>query len=154
MRTLLSFVMLAVFQVFSMGVAQADGHGTAAEAKALVENGLAHVKQVGIEKSAEDFTAKDGKWQQKDLYLFVIQFDGVMVANGANKALVGKNVIDLKDANGASIVVDMRDIAKSKGSGWYDYYFSNPTTKKVEPKSSYVVRIPGYEGYIGAGIYK
>ena len=137
-----------------MGAALAEGQGTAAEAKALVEKGLAHIKTSGIEKAADDFTAKDGKWQQKDLYIIILKFDGMMLANGANKALVGKNLLDMKDANGAPIVVQMRDIAKAKGSGWYDYYFSNPLSKKIEPKSTYVVRIPDYEGFIGVGIYK
>ena len=149
-----SLVVLAILQMFSMGVVFAEGQGTAAEAKALVESGLSHIKKVGIEKAAEEFTTKDGKWQQKDLYIIILKFDGMMVANGANKSLVGKNLIDLKDVNDLPIVQQMRDIAKSKGSGWYDYYFANPLSKKIEPKSTYVVRIPDYEGFIGVGVFK
>jgi signal transduction histidine kinase len=48
----------------------------------------------------------------------------------------------------------MIDTAKSKGSGWVDYMWTNPQTKKVEPKSTYVVKVPEFEGLIGVGIYK
>ena len=154
MRTLKMFVLVALAQVFLMGAAFAQVHGTAEEAKVLVEKGLAHIKAVGIDKAAEDITAKDGKWLEKDLYVIIIKFDGTMVAHGANKAMVGKNFIDMKDANGKLFTKDMGDLTKTKGSGWVDYLFTNPVSKKTEPKSTYAVRIPGYEGYIGVGIYK
>lgn len=154
MRKLKTFVVLALAQAFLMGAALAQVHGTADEAKALVAKGLAHIKEVGIDKAAADFTAKDGGWQQKDLYIIVIKFDGTMVAHGGNKAMVGKNFIEMKDANGKLFTKEMGDVVKAKGSGWVDYLFTNPVTKKTEQKSTYAVRIPGYDGYIGVGIYK
>lgn len=132
----------------------AQDRGTADQAKALVDKGLAHIKSAGMDKAFEDFTAKDGKWQEKDLYIFVVKFDGVTVAHGGNKGLIGKNMLDLKDANGQTFIKSMADAAKTKGTSWVDYMWTNPQTKKVESKSSYVVRIPGYEGFIGVGIYK
>lgn len=140
--------------LLASGGALAQDRGTADQAKSLVEKGLAHLKAVGMDKAFEDFTAKDGKWQDKDLYVFVVKFDGVTVAHGGNKALVGKNMIDLKDANGQTFIKSMIDMAQSKGTGWVDYMFTNPQTKKTEPKSSYVVRVPGFDGFIGVGIYK
>jgi cytochrome c len=154
MRTLKMFVLLALAQVFMIGAAFAQVHGTADEAKALAEKAIAHIKAVGVDKAAEDFNAKDGKWLEKDLYVFLIKFDGTMVAHGANKAMVGKNFNEMKDPNGKFFTKDMGDLAKSKGTGWTDYLFTNPLTKKTEQKSSYAVRIPGYEGYVGVGIYK
>lgn len=154
MQTLKKFAFLLLIQFVAAGAALAQEHGTADQAKALSEKGQAHIKAVGVEKAAEDFTNKDGKWQDKDLYVFVQKFDGTMVAHGGNKMLVGKNHFDLKDANGKLFVREMIDIAKTKGSGWVDYMWTSPATKKVEAKSSYIVRIPGYDGYIGVGIYK
>jgi cytochrome c len=154
MRTLKMFVFLTLAQGFMMGAALAQVHGTADEAKALVEKALVHIKAVGVDKAAEDINAKDGKWTDKDLYVIIIKFDGTMVAHGANKAMVGKNFNEMKDPNGKFFTKDMADIVKAKGSGWVDYLFTNPLTKKTEPKSTYAVRIPGYEGYVGVGIYK
>jgi cytochrome c len=148
----LAFILVAQFIV--AGTALAQEHGTADQAKALVEKGLAHIKTVGMEKAFEDFTAKDGKWQEKDLYIFVVKFDGVTVAHGGNKGLIGKDMLGLKDANGQTFIKSMVDAAKTKGTSWVDYMWTNPQTKKVEPKSSYIVRIPNYDGFIGVGIYK
>ncbi|OIR07217.1 cache domain protein [mine drainage metagenome] len=155
MRKLKMFVVLGLLQSFFMGAALAQVvHGTADEAKALVAKGLAHIKEVGVDRAAADFTAHGGGWQEKDLYIIIIKFDGTMVAHGGNKAMVGKNFIDMKDANGKLFTKDMGDIVKAKGSGWVDYLFTNPITKKTEQKSTFAERIPGYDGYIGVGIYK
>ena len=146
------FVAMFMMSVATLGVAQE--RGTADEAKAMVEKALAHVKAVGNDKAFEDFTAKDGKWQNKDLYVFVVNFEGVTTAHGANKALIGKNMFELKDPNGKLFIKEMAETAKAKGTGWVDYMFTDPATKKSGSKSSYVARIPGYEGFIGVGIYK
>lgn len=154
MSMLKKFVLFATLQFIAAFGTYAQERGTADQAKALVEKGLAHVKAVGVDKAGEDFTAKDGKWQEKDLYIFVQKLDGTMVAHGGNKGLVGKNHFELKDASGKLFVKEMIEIAKTKGSGWADYMWTNPVSKKLEAKSTYIVRIPGYDGYIGVGIYK
>lgn len=154
MSSLRNIIMAFFLQLLLVTLAFAQVHGSAAEAKALAEKAAAYVKSAGADKAFEEFSAKDGKWQDRDLYVFANKFDGMTVAHGANKTLVGKNLLDMKDANGKLFLKEMTDLAKSKGSGWVDYHWSNPQTKKVEPKSSYVLAIPGYEGYVGVGIYK
>lgn len=154
MNILKKVAFLLLLQFMAAFYAHAQERGTADQAKALVEKGLAHIKAVGVDKAGEDFTSKDGKWQDKDLYIFLQKLDGTMIAHGGNKALVGKNHWELKDANGKLFVREMVDVAKNKGAGWVDYMWTNPVSKKLEAKSSYVVRIPGFEGYIGVGIYK
>ena len=102
--SLKQFVCLLFIQFAAIGCALAQERGTADQAKALVEKGLAHIKSVGVEKAAEDFSNKDGKWHEKDLYVFVQKFDGNTIAHGGNKGLVGKNMLDLKDANGQTYI--------------------------------------------------
>lgn len=136
-------------------IAFAQERGTADEAKTLVEKGLAHIKAVGNDKAFADFSDKEsGKWTSKDLYIFANKFDGETVAHGGNKTLVGKNLIDIKDPDGKLFIKEMIETAKTKGSGWVDYSFTDPQTKKLAAKTSYVARIPGYDGYIGVGTYK
>jgi signal transduction histidine kinase len=43
-------------------------------------------------------------------------------------------------------------LAKNKGNGWLDYKWTNPVSKKVEDKSTYVQRHDDF--FIGCGIYK
>ncbi len=155
MKRSLAFLMVTLFaQFLLLGAAWAQEHGSADEAKALAAKGLAHIKAVGTAKAFEDFSAKDGKWLNKDLYIVILGFNGEVLAHGVNKGLIGKNMMEVKDPNGKAFTRDMIDVAKAKGAGWTDYMFTNPVTKKVEPKSTYTERIPGFDGVIGVGIYK
>jgi cytochrome c len=143
----------AILLVASTTFAFAQERGTIDEAKALVEKGLAHIKAVGNDKAFADFTEKDGKWQSKDLYIFVVKTDGTTVAHGANKGLLGKSLIELKDPDGKLFIKEMITVGM-KGTGTVDYSFTDPQTKKMAPKTSYVARVPGFEGIIGVGAYK
>ncbi len=155
MRGLKMLVLLALSHSVLMGAAFAQSRGTAEEAKAMAERGLAYIKEVGAEKAFAEFSDKDnGKWHEKDLYIYVRNFDGVAMAQGINKALIGKSLLSARDPNGKAFVKEAIEIAKTKGTGWVDFIFTDPITKKLMSKSSYTARIPGYDGYIGVGIYK
>lgn len=144
----------AIALLASTTLAFAQERGTADEAKALVEKGLAHAKAVGPEKAFADFSDKEsGKWVNKDLYIVVLKYDGTILAHGVNKGLIGKNLIDVKDPNGVYFTKEMIEAGK-KGGGWTDYAFTDPVTKKISAKSSYAKSIPGFEAVIGVGIYK
>ncbi len=102
----------------STTLAFAQERGSADEAKALVEKGLAHVKAVGPEKAFADFNDKDsGKWVSKDLYIVVLKFDGTILAHGVNKGLLGKNLIDVKDPNGVYFTKEMIESGKKGVAG-------------------------------------
>jgi cytochrome c len=49
---------------------------------------------------------------------------------------------------------EMIEVAKTKGSGWVNYSWTNPVTKKVQPKTAWVQRIEGSDWFIGCGVYK
>ena len=74
------------------------------------------------------------------------------MAHGANAALVGKNLIDLKDPDGKFLIRELAAVAKGPGSGWVDYKWPNPITKLIDNKSSYVERMGDY--FVGVGVYR
>jgi cytochrome c len=128
-------------------------HGTAQEAKALVEKAVAYINQVGAQKAFAAFDDKSNTdFHYKDLYIFVRTFDGNTVAHGANVALIGHTSLDTKDADGKLYVKEMVQDAKTNGSGWVDYRWPNPEDKKIEQKSSYIQRVGDY--IVCAGFYK
>lgn len=131
----------------------AADRGTKEEAKAMAEAALAHIKKVGAEQAYKDFTTSKASWTKNDLYVFVMDLTGKMVAHGANEKLVGRDLINLKDSSGKAFVVDMIAVAK-KGSGWVDYEWADPITKKVEGKSSYVQMVPTGSSFVGVGVYR
>lgn len=155
-RSIRLFVLsaFAALLAFSPQIVLAAGeHGTADEAKAMVEKAVAYLKQVGPEKAFAAFGDKSNKdFHDRDLYVFVRSMDGNTVAHGANPGLIGHTNLQLKDADGKLYNKEMIDLATSKGSGWVDYRWPNPVSHKIEPKSSFVEKAGDY--VVGAGAYK
>lgn len=126
----------------------AAGEATLDEAKSMALKAAEYLRAVGPEKALSEFNAKDGPWHDRDLYVFVMDADGVTAANGNNTSLVGRNVLDLKDPDGKSFI---RAFLAINDEGWVDYRWQNPVTKKLEAKTSYEVRVGGY--VVGVGAY-
>ncbi len=152
MRKVLKGILLVTCMVFGMTLmAQAS---TLEEAKALAEKGAAYVKANGKDKAIAEFNKPDGEFVKGDLYVFLQDFSGLMLANGGNPKLPGQNHLELKDPTGKLFVKEMIELAKSKGSGWVEYSWTNPSVKKVQPKKTWVQRVEGMDMYVGCGIFQ
>jgi cytochrome c len=150
---LLGAVLLAFGFMPGLSQAATEDHGTAQEAKAMVEKAVAYLKQVGPEKAFAAFDDPNNKdFHYKDLYIFVRSMDGNTVAHGVNKAMIGHTNLAIKDADGKLYNKEIIDDAKTKGTGWVDYRWPNPVDKKIEQKSSYIERAGDY--VVCAGFYK
>ena len=149
-----SALVLALSAALTPTLVFAQAKATAAEATAMVKKGIVAIKASGKEhdKLFTEVTAKDAKWADRDLYLVVYAMDGTVKAHGANAKLVGNNLMDMLDIDGKPYIKERIELAKSKGSFWQDYKFTNPTTKKIEPKSMYCEKVD--ELVACAGIYK
>jgi len=126
--------------------------GTAGEAEALVKKAIELTKNDGKEKAFAEINNPQGKFVDRDLYIFVYDLNGKCVAHGFNKKMIGKDLFEMKDPDGKYFVKERIEIAKTKGKGWQDYKFTDPITKKIEPKTAYVERIGDL--IVGCGIYK
>lgn len=125
---------------------------TRAEAQAQANAAHAHVKKVGAEQAAKDFnTAPD--WKVKGININFVDMKGVVLASSLNERLVGKNTYESKDPNGKEFVKEFIATAQ-KGEGWVDYQFINPESKKLEDRSMFVRKVPGFEGFIAVAITK
>jgi signal transduction histidine kinase len=137
---------------FLAGAALAGDQGTKPEAIAMVKKAIEYIKAGGAEKAYADFTAKDPKFHDRDLYVIVYDGSGKCLAHGNNAKLVGKDLLDAQDADGVYYIKDRVTMMKSKASFWQDYKFSNPVTKKIEPKSTYCEKLN--DTAVCVGIYK
>lgn len=144
---------VAGFALSVSATAFAQEHGTKEEAQALAQAAAAHVKKVGLDKAAKDFASDKAKWAPKDLFPFVQEFSGVMRYHASEK-LIGRDVGGVKDASGKAFGAEMINIAKTKGTGWVDYEYVNPATKKVADKTGYIVRVEGQDLLVGVGYYR
>ena len=134
--------------------AQDKSKGTAAEATAMVEKAIAHIKKVGREKAFADFSSKQAPWVDRDLYVVVYDMKGKVLAHGANEKMIGKDVLELRDNDGKYFVKERVEMmGKSPDAkGWQDYKFMNPVSRQIEPKQMYLRRFE--DVIVGCGIYK
>ena len=128
-------------------------YGSPLEAKTLVEDAIQFMKVTELKKASLDFRNKEGRFQLKDLYLFVIDMDGNVLCHGGEEALNGKNVIDLKDSAGKYFIKDFIELMKEKNNGWKEYYWRNYETQKVEMKLTYLKKF-NKNIFIGCGAYQ
>jgi len=153
MKKLIATVIGVGFLVLMAGtVTFAAEFGTAPEAEALVKKAIQLIKADGREKAFAEISNPKGKFVDRDLYIFVYDMDGKCVAHGFNQKMIGKELIEIKDSDGKLYVKERVEIAKTKGKGWQDYKFTDPITKKIEPKSAYVERLENL--IVGCGVYK
>ncbi len=124
---------------------------TPEDAKEMVEKAYAYIKANGKSKSLAAFNNQKGEFIKGELFIFAQDFQGIILAYGGNTALVGKNLYDDKDVNGKYLGRGMIDIAKTQGTGWYEYHFLNPHTNMVQAKLTYIQRVDDY--YIACGVY-
>ena len=122
------------------------------EAMKMVKEGVKFIKAQGADKGYAEISQKGGKFTDRDLYLVVYGLDGVVHAHGANEKMIGKNLIELKDVDGKAFVKERVELARSKGVFWQDYKFTNPVSKKIEPKSMYCEKLD--EVAVCGGVYK
>ena len=133
--------------------ARAEEFGSKDEAVAMVKRVQAEFKKAGPDATFKQVSDKSvPAFHDRDLYPFIYDMSGVCVAHGARTALIGKNLIDLKDQDGKFLIREMVTMANGPGSGWIDYKWPNPLTNKIEDKSSYVEKMGDY--FVGVGVYK
>jgi len=128
--------------------------GTNDEAVAMVKRVQEKFKKDGADatfKAVSDPSNKE--FHDRDLYAYIYTLSGLCVAHGARPALIGKNLIDIKDQGGNYLVRAHIEIAKGPGSGWVSYKWPNPLTNKIEDKTSYVEKM-GDNYFLGVGVYK
>lgn len=129
--------------------------GSKEEARAMIENAATWFQKYGKAKTLAEISRagseKKGEFIDRDLYIFAYDYNGVVLAHGANPKLVGKNLFNFQDADGRYLIRGLIDTAQ-KGRGWYYYKWSNPITKKIEDKMAYVLKIDN-DVWIGAGVY-
>ena len=151
MKKLLVFTVVGLF--LFVGLAFAEQKATKASCQALVKKAVAYYKEAGKEKALAAFSDPKGKFVNGEDYLSIYSMTGKIIGHGANASLIGKDMIDLKDTNGKFLIREFVEKANKPGaSGWVEYSWTNPVSKKVEPKASYFVRVD--DAIIQAGYYK
>jgi len=114
------------------------------------------VKDKGLDAAVAEINKKDGMFVWKDTYVFLMDLDGKMLAHPMSPALIGKNLLDMKDKGEPAKLLfkEMIELAKGKGEGWVAYMWTNPGDPKPRKKVTYIYRVQGKDLFAGAGIYE
>lgn len=104
-----------------------------------------------------EFRQENSKWLHGDTYLFVWTMEGRRVFHGANPAIEGELVADLKDNLGRPYGMMLLETAASPaGEGWIHYLYPEPGSLFPTWKSTFVKRVlfpDGKRYLVGCGIY-
>jgi signal transduction histidine kinase len=152
-----SLVLAGLFLVVFISGGQAwaatgEDHGTKAEARAMVKEAVSFINANGRAAALEEFDRPDGKFIKKDLYIFVYDMNGRILAHGQHPEAVGQDMLDARDSAGRKYVRERIAIAKTKGSGWQDYKFRNPISRNITHKTAFIQKYD--DMIIGCGAYK
>jgi methyl-accepting chemotaxis protein len=118
----------------------------------LVKKGVEHLRVRGRQAAFADFETRGGEFINGDYYLWACDLEGIVRCNGSNPRSRNQDHAGLKDANGKLFIREVLRIAREQGKGWVDYYWRNPVSKVVEPKSTYFERADGL--ILLCGIYR
>lgn len=142
---------LGVLLLVMASTALADEtRGTAEEAQAMIARAIAAYDAQG-EAAFAAMNSPSPEFRDRDLYVFVIGPDNLVVANGIDASRVGQDLAQLVDSAGKAFGKEMIERANEQGV-WVDYVWRDPVTEAEMQKSSWIVRHAGY--IFGCGIYK
>jgi cytochrome c len=118
----------------------------------FVDKAADFYKANGREKTLAELSARNGRFQKGDVYVFAYDLDGAVIAHPINPKLIGKNLLDVPDVDGKFFRKEILQTATVKGSGWVDYRYRNSENGKTEPKTTYVRKVGDI--ILACGIYK
>jgi cytochrome c len=122
----------------------------AGRAQVLLGQAVEHYRAVGDAALAE--FGRQGRFIDKELYVYVLASDGTMLTSGGSSAsLIGRNVSAMRDVAGKPFFAEMLEIAKTRGSGHVEYRWLNWVDNTVQRKQAYFERVN--ERVLAVGYY-
>ncbi len=118
------------------------------EAKALAGKAAALVAAQG-DKAFPAISDPAGEFHKGELYVVVLDRQGVVRAH-INSKLVGVNMWEATDPDGVKFTQQSWKSTEQSPTAWVTYKFTNPETKKIEPKKTWVHRVGDYVVQSGA----
>lgn len=126
--------------------------------KTFIEDVVNRAAALIIERGRDAFGQlrdKTGPFVFMDTYVFVQSKGGTELVNPAMPSLEGRNILDLKDLQGKTVVKDEITAALMQGSAWLEGNWYKPGDNTPARKLTFVRKVEsGGETFIvGSGIY-
>jgi len=98
------------------------------KAKEWVDKAIAFYKKAGKSIALAEFSNYKGPFVKDNMYVFVLDLQGIILAHGANEKYVGEDFSEVKDSSGKKFVQEIINTARAKNSGWVEYKWHDPVT--------------------------
>lgn len=120
----------------------------------LVNRAAAQVAERGA-AAFDEMRDKKGPFCFMDTYVFVVRPDGTELVNPGLPSLEGKNLIDMKDLQGKTVIRDEIAAAMTEGSAWLEFYWYLPGDNTPALKQTFVRKAQhkGETYIVGSGFY-
>ncbi len=107
------------------------------DAKAMVKKVVAYYEKNGRDKTFAEVNKDKGQFEKGEVYVYIFDTNGLLLAHPKLPSWVGKNFAGLKDADGKLFIKDAITELASKNECWIEYKWSKPDTKKIGLKIGY-----------------
>lgn len=87
-----------------------------------------------------------------DGYFFLYNMEGVNLMHPRQPELVGRNLVEMRDAGGEPTIRMLLERARS-GGGFVVYHWRKPSSQREAPKLGYVTVLERWGWMIGTGLY-
>ena len=129
LRTLLVTVMLGLSSNTVLAGEKEDATRLVSEASAAVAKDKA--------AALVDIGNKSGRYVKGEVYVFAYDLTGTMVAHPMNAKLVGKNLLEVPDADGKMFRKEIISGVSTSGTATVRYKYKNPQSGAVEDKTTF-----------------
>jgi len=126
--------------------------GTADQARNMVFKAMEHIRSVGYDQAVRDFHDPRFGFIDRDMYIFIFDRAGYYVVHAS---MPEKDGTDLRSAPGLDadkLVADAWEVCDRDQGGWVNYTITNPVTREVQAKTSYVEPLDA-DRLLGCGCY-
>jgi len=114
----------------------------------MVDSACIQLKRTGLDMIPQ-FLDKSGKYTFYDSYIFILDEKGTALVDPSFPSLSGRKLVNLKDAIGKPIVLEMIEKLTTKQTAWLSYMSKSPDENKPVKKLAYIRKIYiNNKGYI------
>ena len=121
--------------------------------RALTLKAVTLLADEGVEAARSRFHAQ-GEFRFGEIYVNVIDLNGAWVIYPPAPKNEGKSVLNVTDSDGKLLVKEIIKVAEDQGEGWVEYRWLNPASNRIEPKLTFVKRVPGKDLIAYVGLYR